>query len=232
MTEIIPAVLAKNFTDLNEKISHYVNVSKLVQIDVCDGNFVSSVSWPFDKLRVNQNDPNLTSILNEEKGMPSWDKVDFEFDLMVSNAIDQFEFFTRLGAKRIIFHLEAEDKQKLKEFLEGIDPYIKENLGIGIAINNRTEIGELSPFINLIDFVQCMGIDKIGYQGQEFDEKVIEQIKNLRSKYPELIISIDGGVNENTAGALVKAGANRLVIGSALEESFNLYDSIKYFESL
>jgi len=77
-----------------------------------------------------------------------------------------------------------------------------------------------------------MGIEHIGFQGEPFNEKVIEQIKNLKEKYPDLIISVDGSVNENTAPLLVEAGATRLIIGSALNESYDVEETIREFEEL
>jgi ribulose-phosphate 3-epimerase len=152
---------------------------------------------------------------------------------MVENAHTQFEFFTRLGAKRIIFHIEAEtDQVKFKEFLEGLDMYTRENIEIGVAINTTTPIEKLAPIISYIDFVQCMGIEHIGSQGQPFDEKALTQISSLRREYPELIISVDGSVNERTASSLVKAGANRLVVGSALISSLDVRETIKNLENL
>ncbi len=228
MTEIIPAVLAKDINDLRNKIANFVSVSRIVQIDMCDGHFVPSRSWPMDKNDVSS----VAPILDEEEGLPYWDSLDFEFDLMVKDAIKQFDFFIRLGAKRIVFHLEAEDEKNLKDFIDSMDLYTRENIEIGIAINTTTKIDRLNPFINSIDFVQCMGIEHIGFQGEPFDEKVLNQIKNLKSKYPDLIISVDGSVNEETAPKLVEAGANRLIIGSALMRSFDLKETIKEFEKL
>lgn len=228
MTEIIPAILAKDFGELNEKLARLVNVTTLVQIDICDGVFVPSISWPMNK----NDQASIENILNEEDGLPFWQSLDFELDLMVNNAHKQFEFFTRLGAKRIIFHLEAETEIEFKEFLESLDPYLKDNIDIGIAINTTTDINKLDEFINYIDFVQCMGIEHIGFQGEPFDEKVLKQIKDLKIKYPELKISVDGSVNENTAPLLVEAGANRLVIGSALMGSYDIGEKIRDFEIL
>jgi ribulose-phosphate 3-epimerase len=228
MTEIVPAILAKDFNDLREKISRIGSVAKTVQIDICDGKFVSSISWPMQE----RDKQSISAIIDEEEGLPYWDSLDFEFDLMVKNAHKQFEFFTRLGAKKIIFHIEAEDENDFKEFLEGLDMYIKENIQIGLAINTTTNIDKLSPFINLIDFVQCMGIEHVGFQGEPFDERVLDQISSLRTKYPELIISIDGGVNMKTAPLLVKAGANRLVVGSLLMGNYDVYETIKELENL
>jgi len=228
MTEITPAVLVKDFDELKEKLSKFVNNTKMVQIDFCDGKFVPSVTWPMGR-----NDAeSVDAILNEEDGLPFWEQLDFEFDLMVLNAHKQFDFFTRLGAKKIIFHLEAETEDSFKEFLESLDPYFKDNIGIGIAINTTTDIKKLEPFINLVDFVQCMGIERIGFQGEPFDERVLGQVKSLRLKYPELEIVVDAAVNINNAPLLVEAGANRLVVGSALLQSFDIRETIKEFEKL
>lgn len=233
MIEVIPAILTDDFNELRESISRVVNLVPVVQIDMCDGIFVPTVTWPFNELKSGNKENNIDGILEEEEGMPFWDSLDFEFDLMVSNAHEQFEFFVRLGAKRIVFHIEAEkDFDKFKEFLEGIDLYTRENIQIGVAINTTTSIEILKPIISNVDFVQCMGIEKIGYQGEEFDKRSLEQISQLRKNYPELIISVDGSVNENTAPLLVKAGANRLIIGSAIMQSYDIRESIKEFENL
>lgn len=228
MTEIIPAVLAKDINDLRQKIANVVNVTHIVQIDMCDGRFVESQSWPMQRDDI----ASTSLILEEEEGLPYWEDLDFEFDLMVKDAIKQFDFFVRLGAKRIIFHLEAEDESELKDFINSIDPYTRENLEIGIAINTTTEIERLSPFINSIDFVQCMGIENLGFQGEPFDEKVLNQIKELRKEYSDLVISVDGSVNEETAPLLVEAGANRLVAGSILMKSFDVKETISWLEEL
>ena len=228
MTEVIPAILAKDINDLRQKIANVVNICHIVQIDMCDGKFVQSISWPMGR-----DDMESTArILGEEEGLPYWENLDFEFDLMIKDAIKNFDFFVRLGAKRIVFHLEAENEKELKDFVDSIDPYTRESLEIGIAINTNTEIEKLSPFINSIDFVQCMGIEHIGFQGEPFDEKVLNQIKSLKEKYSDLTISVDGSVNENTAPLLVTAGASRLIIGSALIRSFDVRETMEELENL
>jgi len=228
MTEVTPAVLAEDFSELNEKLAKFVNITKMVQIDVCDGKFVPSISWPMGQ----RDGGSIERILNEEEGLPFWEQLDFEFDLMVLNAHKNFDFFARLGVKKIIFHLEAETEDSFKEFLESLDPYFKDNIEIGLAINTTTDIKKLDQFINHVDFIQCMGIENIGFQGEPFDEKVLNQIKEIRAKYPEIKISVDGSVNENTAPLLVKAGANRLIVGSALMQSCDIREKIKEFENL
>jgi len=228
MTEITPAILVENFNELNEKLAKFVNITNIVQIDICDGNFVPNTSWPMHQ----KDGESLRTVLDEEEGLPFWQSLDFELDLMVINAHKQFDFFTRLGARRIVFHLEAENELDFAEFLESLDPYFKDNIEIGLALNTTTNIDKLEPFINHVDFIQCMGVLHIGFQGEPFDEKVLIQIKDLREKYPEIKISVDGSVNKNTAPLLLEAGANRLVIGSALLNSYDIGETIKEFELL
>jgi len=228
MIEVTPAIIAKDFKDLKEKLSTYREFVQAVQIDVCDGKFVPSTSWPMHT----EDEESISAILNEEEGMPFWTELDFEFDLMVLNAHKQFDLFVQLGAKRVVFHLEAEEEKSFKEFLESIDPYLRDNIEIGISIKTTTDISKLAPFINLADFVQCMGIENIGFQGEPFDERVLAQIKTIKEKYPGVKISVDGSVNENTARALVSAGATKLVIGSAFLKTYDIKNTILEFENL
>ena len=239
MVEIIPAILPKNYEDLKNKIALVRGIVPVVQIDICDGVFVKNISWPFlsTEKRVDFENVDLDEyfrrILNEQEGMPFWEDVDFELDLMVSDAVENFDIYTKLGARRIVFHLEAVgDLKEFKNFIEGIDTYIRETIEIGIAINIKTPIEQIFPLVNDVDFVQCMGIDRNGFQGQEFDEKVIENIKILREKFTDLIISVDGGINFETAPLLVDAGVNRLVVGSAIFNTEDIIETIEQFESL
>ena len=122
-----------------------------------------------------------------------------------------------------------ESLEDFRNFLEGIDLYIRDSVQIGIAFKPGTPLADVSPLISFVDFVQCMGNDKIGFGGVSLDEKVYERIELLREKYPDLPIEVDIGVNEQTAPLLVKAGATKLITGSAL---FNSLDKIGLVETL
>ncbi len=231
MAEIIPAILPKNYEDLKNKIALVRGVVPIVQIDICDGIFVPSKTWPFSTEGIN--DYNFHRILNEEEGMPFWEDIDFELDLMVSDAVENFDIYSKLGAKRIVFHIEAVgDLKEFKNFLEGMDIYVREMIQIGIALNIETSLEQIFPLINDVDFVQCMGIDKVGFQGQEFNEKVFEDIKILKEKFPDLEISVDGGIDFENAPALVSAGATRLIIGSAIFKTDDIIETIEEFRNL
>jgi ribulose-phosphate 3-epimerase len=232
MIEIIPAVLPKNYEDMKNKIALVRGIVPVVQIDLCDGIFVKNKTWPFST--GGADDMNFHRIMNEEEGMPFWEDIEFELDFMVADAVENFDIYTKLGPKRVVFHVEAVgDLNEFKNFIEGLDVYIRDSIQIGIAININTEIDEkILSLINYVDFVQCMGIEKIGFQGQDFDERVLEQIKKFRKEFPDLIISVDGGVNFDTAQELVDAGANRLIVGSMILKSLDVRETISELENL
>jgi len=230
MIEIIPAILPKNYEDLKNKISLVKEVVSIVQIDICDGIFAPSHTWPFNSSQIDQH---FTKILNEQEGMPFWEEVDFELDLMVADAVENFDVYTKLSPKRIIFHLEAvKDLNDFRQFLEGIDVYIRDSIQIGVALNPSTPLEQIYPIINEIDFVQFMGNDKIGHQGIALDEKIYDKIKSLRERYSDIPIAVDIGVNENTASTLVEAGATKLVMGSAIFNTDDIIGTIERFRNL
>ncbi|MBX4211051.1 ribulose-phosphate 3-epimerase, partial [Candidatus Parcubacteria bacterium] len=106
------------------------------------------------------------------------------------------------------------------------------NIELGVAINPDTPNEKIAPYIKDVDFVQCMGIAKIGFQSQPFDTRVLDKIRSLRLAYPDLIISVDGGVSLETAPKLVEAGCNRLVSGSVIFNSTHIKETIAQFEQI
>ena len=209
--EIIPAILPKDFAELEEKVEMVKGLVPLVQVDICDGKFVPSLTWPYKKT-----DTNFAAIIKEDRGMPHWEDIDFEMDLMVADPEQYIDDWIKSGAKRLIVHLEStKNMDRIISQLQGV-------VEIGIAINIDTPVDDLVPYIHDIDVVQCMGIRKIGFQGQSFDERVLEKVRELKTRFPERLVSVDGGVNTETAAALYAAGADRLIAGSVLFESDNI----------
>ena len=221
--EIIPAIMPKDLKDLKKKLSLVSSYVDTVQLDLMDGKFVADSTWLFDPIH---DKPSLDEIKELEKIKG----VNFELDLMVKNAGEYIEQLVESKANRLIFHIEAEDS--LAELFDNIETMAKSKLEVGLAINTTTDIEEVFPWVSKVDFIQCMGIEDIGFQGQPFDERVLEQVERLREEYPDVTISVDGGVNLETAPQLIKAGVNRLVIGSAIFESENIKNTIKEFQNL
>lgn len=236
MIEVIPAIIAKDYEELKNEIALVRGIVAVAQIDICDGIFVKNVTWPFGSAQgkpFKNLDEHFGRIINEQEGMPFWEDIDFELDLMVADAVENFDLYLKLGARRIIFHLEAVgDAQDFKEYLEGIDVYVRDAVEIGVALNPSTPLEQIFPLIQHMNFVQCMGSDQLGYHGMELDERVYGKIKTLREKYPDLPIAVDIGVNTTTAPQLVTAGATKLVAGKAIFGSGDIIENIKKLQAL
>lgn len=229
MVEIIPAIMPESVEDIRKKLTDIMGMASTIQLDLMDGNFVKGITWPYN----HSDDDWYEKILAEEEGLPFWDRFNYEFDLMINNAKEQFDVFTRLGASRVVFHMEAEnDTKEFKDFLEGIDLYVRENVQIGLAVGLKTNIEEVFAMTPYVDFIQCMGIDPVGLQGAPFKEEVLGRIETLKSRFPDLSISVDGGVNLLTAPKLIASGADRLIVGSAIWKSNNIIETMDHFKSL
>lgn len=208
--EIIPAIMPDNYDELASKASLVLRKVNWVQIDVMDGKYTGSISWPYGK-----NSENFENILNGDDGLPYWQELNYELDLMVSDPFTEAEKWARAGAGRIILHnktLKNGDKKGLINELKSL------GVEVGVAFLPNEEFSDEENFLNEIDFVQFMGIEKVGFQNQEFAVDVLKNISNFHKKYPEKIISVDGAVDLNTAKDLINAGASRLVSGSYVFE--------------
>jgi ribulose-phosphate 3-epimerase len=236
MIDIIPAIMPRTFSELFDLASKIEGFVPLAQIDVMDGIFVPSKSWPYEKGYPDRDD-DFMALTRQEDGLPYWETLDYEIDLMISEPEKHLEEWAPLGASRLIIH--AESVQNWERLLS-LDIMHKDArrigddvvIAIGISFGTETDISEYDEYIEYFDFVQCMGIAKIGYQGQAFDERVLSQINRLRQSYPNLPISVDGGVNIDTAKDLVHAGATRLVAGSAIFKAEDTEMAITKLESI
>ena len=224
--EIIPAILPKDFAEITEKAEAVKDFVKTVQIDICDGHLVPSFTWPYKK-----HDENFEKILTEEMGMPFWEDLDYEFDLIIKNPEQEIEKWVKAGAKRIIAHYNSTSTENLLAIKKEWSGLIE--LGIAFKgehidiISKDIEAPESESLIRNFDFVQIMGISKIGFQGQKFDEKSLDCVRLIKEKLPEKIVSVDGGVTGETAKLLRNEGVDRLVAGSAIFASENVPKAIK-----
>ncbi|HUD03947.1 MAG TPA: hypothetical protein VMR73_00450 [Candidatus Paceibacterota bacterium] len=232
MVEIIPAILSKSFEELEDKLSVLSGHSRAVHVDMCDGKFVPSTTWPFE----DDSDPDFQEIVDQEKGMPFWEDFDFEFDLMITSADTKIADFISAGASRIVVHLDSVDdeqaEQILKEYGSANDDLMSFDIAVGLAMSATTDMARVEKFVSQASFVQCMGIKKVGFQGQDFDEGVIERVRTLRTKFPELVISVDGGVHEDVVASLARAGANHLIVGSGIWDAANPSEEIERLQEI
>ena len=232
MAEIIPAILEKSFDEIEEKIALIHRIAPEVQIDICDGGFVPSKTWPLIK----PPEERFEAIVAQEEGMPFWEDCDFEFDLMVKDPIHHVADFIALGANRIVVHDKSASDEEIEKILHEYNApesaFSEFDIAVGVAIHHDTSDERMKKLAGIAAYVQFMGIKNVGFQGQGFDEDVLARIKLLRKEFPELIISVDGGVNEENISALVEAGADRLIVGSAIWESETPADTLEHLQKL
>lgn len=203
MIEIIPAILTKDSGEFAEMVKEIKPFSKKIHLDIADGIFVP-----------NKTIDGIEELNKIENGS------DITVHLMIKNPEEQIDDWLKTSAVGYIFHIEATDKAG--ELIK----IIKENKKTaGIALNPKTPIETVMPYIDQIDFVHFMTVEP-GFYGSKFVEPVLDKISELRRLYPGLLISVDGGVTPETAPKLVKAGVNILISGSYIFKSMDIGEAI------
>ncbi len=256
--EIIPAILPKSFAHLEQEVDFVKRAIKetaqYVQVDIVDGIFATSKTWPYNHESIDMWD----LLVEQEIGLPNWDVVSYEIDLMVKNQLTDSYKWISAGASRLIGHIEAFDKNftnqinldqytkmtrepgyifdldiaELRKFIE-----LKKEFGIEIvlSLNPSTKTDIIEPFLSEIDGVQFMGNDRIGYHGVELDECILKSIETLRKKQPTMPIGIDIGVNFKTLEKLKLSGISRFSSGSTILKSDDpkktILDMLRVLES-
>jgi ribulose-phosphate 3-epimerase len=215
MSPIIPAVIPKTFDELEMQCRKILPITHEIQIDIVDGHFVPFTSWPYGEEDSVADLKRLSDIFL------------FEMDLMIQHPEDTVEEYLKAGARRIIIHLESTDKLPEIHQLK-----LRYDFKLGISLNNDTPLEQLYELINFADYIQVMGIKEIGSQGQPFDIRVLERIRELKKRFPELLVSIDGSVNLETLGPIVEAGIDRCAVGSALLKSYDMMDTYKEMQNI
>jgi len=207
--EIVPAIIAKDFNELRQKVGLVETYVSAVQLDIMDGVFAPQKTW---------DEP--ADLKNLKTGLI------FEAHLMVSRPEKEIDKWLASGVKKILIHVES--TKNLKEIEEKISGA---GLEMGLALNLDTKLEVLDSILisqhSNIQSVQLMAIAKIGFHGQAFDERVIPKIRALRAKYPHVKIEVDGGINIETAKKATQAGADVLVTGSAIFNAQNIKEAIE-----
>lgn len=206
-----------DYDDLVQKISFVKDAVDFVNIDVMDGRFVPSVSWPY------VDGAHFDAMIAQDEGLPHWEDLDFSVDLMVANPQQEAPKWIELGVSEVALHVETlggdvDFVRTLKE--DGI-------VRVCLSLSPSTPNEELDQYAGFFDCVQFMGIEKIGYQGEPFVEEVLDKIADFKEKYPEVPIMIDGGVSVETIKSLADAGVTRFAVGSAIFKAFDAKEAIE-----
>lgn len=204
---VTPSILSSDLAHLQDEVDSIEKYADWLQADVMDGHFVPNLSFG-------------APVLQHIKT-----KLPLDIHLMVENPEDRLEEFLALPVHHITFHAEVTDAETRQALVASIhDGGAK----AGIAMNPETPVAAVEDILDEVDLVLVMSVQP-GFSGQEFLHDVLLKVQELRTRFPELMIQMDGGITAETATCCREAGANNLVAGSAI---FGAKDRKKAIASL
>lgn len=212
---IAPSILSADFGRLHAEIE-MINQSAAdwIHCDVMDGRFVPNISFGFPVL----------------KAVKKVSEKPLDVHLMIVEPEKYISEFSKAGADILTVHLEA------SPHLHRIVQQIKEQgMQAGVAVNPHTPVNLLEHIINDIDLVCLMSVNP-GFGGQKFIQHTYTKIHQLKSMilsaHSKARIEIDGGVDFQNAGLLLKAGADVLVAGNTVFSATDPMEAISVLKNV
>jgi ribulose-phosphate 3-epimerase len=205
MAQIVPAILEQDESGFLDKVARVTKLAgcERIQVDFGDGQFISNKLLSVDEIK------------------PLNPAFHWEAHLMIKTPRD-FLDYQIVGFKTILVHYEAYGDTN--ELLKAIVSIKKHGLKPGVVVNPDTSVDVLRQFSEDVSHFLIMGVNP-GYQGQAFIPETIERVTALRKLLPTAIIEVDGGVNADNVQQLAKAGADLLVVGSAIVKSPDMQEA-------
>ncbi|MEK7649561.1 MAG: hypothetical protein AAB367_01165 [Patescibacteria group bacterium] len=193
MTEIVPAINARTFAEVEAQIRLAERYAKRIHIDVADGSFTPYPLWHDAKDLLNFTSP-----------------ASIEIHFMVADPLSKIDAWLKTPMARLIFHIEAAEDPRL--LIRTLRAAGKE---AGLAVTSSTPADALLPYADEVQLFQTLAVSP-GPSGQVFDSQTIEKIMFLKERAPDVPIEVDGGIKPGVAHACAHAGASFLVVGAAL----------------
>lgn len=193
--EIIPSLLGADQNILEKSVKKIEYHVKTVHIDVMDGQFVPQETFG----------PEIVELLDT--------RLHKEVHLMTLEPEKKIEEYAAVGAGTIIVHAEVfDDVEELRAVLKKIK---KLKAWAGVSIEPETPVEKIRPVLKDANLVLVMTVHP-GRGGQKMLMECLDKVKKIRRLNKKIDIEVDGGVNKETIRQAVKAGANKLVAGSAI----------------
>lgn len=205
---VSPSILSADFANLERDIKRVEEAgADWLHVDVMDGHFV----------------PNITIGVPVVASIKKVSSIPLDVHLMIENPQKYVEAFQKAGADIITFHWEAcGDKT-----LEVINLIKSFGVKAGLSIKPKTKPEEILKFLPYLDLVLVMTVEP-GFGGQEFMHDCAKKIPVIRQSAPEnLVIQVDGGINNVTGKICTSLGANSLVAGNYIYKSEDIKQAIK-----
>lgn len=147
----------------------------------------------------------------------------FDTHLMIKNPAKELNKYIKAGADIITVHYES--FERVEDLIAVLKRIKKNKKMVGLAIDIDTKIEVAEKLIKYLDLILIMSV-KAGKGGQEFNKSALKKIKYIRNLNPEILIEVDGGIDNITGALCVKAGADILVSGSYIYKN-ETYDAIQ-----
>lgn len=201
--KISPSILSADFMNMERDVKVLEEGGAgFVHVDVMDGHFV----------------PNLTLGVPFVKQLKKVTDLPLDVHLMISNPLEQLQWYLDAGADLVTVHMEALDEEA-GEVREALDAIHAAGAKAGLVIKPDTPADVLAPYVGDVEMVLVMSVYP-GFSGQSYiegtEDKVARVVELARAAGASPLIEVDGGIGVATAGRVAAAGADVLVCGSAV----------------
>lgn len=203
-----------DLAELARRTEAFADFAPEIQLDISDGLFSPVTSWPYNGVQWSE----LEDMAASGTQLPMAERVGYEVHLMVQEPEQLGILLAQTGVRRIMPHVETlDDVERARETFAAWKAAGAREVGLSLLID--TPLESVAPYADVCDVIQLMSIARIGAQGQPFDERSLTRVEELHAAYPDMVVAVDGGVSEANIELLVRAGANRLCVGSAISKA-------------